>query len=77
MHPKPKRLMMRDDGDGGLDITVTTAAGGFEVYALTETEAAMMIRQLAEFLSRRFMADSAEEADAAVQKLRRFTRGVD
>lgn len=77
IYPKPRRMMMSDDGDGGLRIGVTTSAGAYEIYPLSEIEAASMLRQLAEFVGSKFRARDEAAADAAMARLRRQAGGSD
>lgn len=53
IHPKPKLVTLRDDGDGGLDIIITTSRQELEVLPLSEATAAMMAARLAEWMARR------------------------
>ena len=75
-YPRPLRMMMTGDGDGGLRISVTTSTGAYEIYELSDIEAATMLRQLAEFLGSKFKARDEQAADAALGKLRRFSGGT-
>jgi len=53
IHPKPKLLTLRDDGDGGLDIIITTSRQEFEVLPLTEATAGAMAARIADWMARR------------------------
>lgn len=53
IHPKPRLVSLRDDGDGGLDMIITTARQEFEVLPLTESQAAGMAARMSEWIARR------------------------
>jgi hypothetical protein len=64
IHPKPKLVDFRDDGDGGLQLIITTSVQGFEVLDLTPERAAAWSARLAEFVARQLNHRNKAEADA-------------
>lgn len=76
IHPKPKRLTMRADGDGGLDVFLVNHRGEPECWPISRGDAALFLGQLAEYVGRKFRAADEVDADLAVEKLRHHMRGA-
>ena len=54
IHPRPKLAYFRDDGDGGLDLVITTLDGGTFVWPVKDADAARYLAQLSSHVERRF-----------------------
>jgi hypothetical protein len=70
IHPKPKLVNIRDDGDGGLQITITTHRNEFEVLDLSAEDAAAMSARLSEWVSRKLAAKRIAAGEARLEALR-------
>jgi hypothetical protein len=70
IHPKPKLVNIRDDGDGGLQLTVTTHRSEFEVMDLTPELAAAWSARLSEFVARKLAARGLAEGEARLAAIR-------
>lgn len=66
IHPRLKFHYLRDDGDGGLDLVVTTSNGQMEIRTLSNADIAAMLTITAAYCEKRFRADHCQ-AQAARQ----------
>lgn len=75
IHPKPKLLHLRSDGDDGMQMTVTTSRGEFEVMDVSPEQAAAWSAQLSGFVAQRLKKTSEAEAQATLNRIRQ-NRGL-
>ena len=59
IHPRPRMILLRSDGDGGLDLTVTTSRSDFEVLPLSRAKAAELAARLTAWLAEKHREDEA------------------
>lgn len=62
IHPCPKTVVLRGDGDGGFDLCITTSRQEFEVLPLSRRRAAEMASHLNQWLAEKCKEDEQREA---------------